>query len=425
MATASNKVANAGDVDVDEVTLVTVKGFAQTITPQVIGIEIFEDLFAPFTTGKIVIRDSQDLINLMPLIGEELINIRIITPSLGEKYAYKGEFVVYKMEDRVKMLEREVVYVLHFISKEAIIDVNKKISKGFSGKVSDIMFKILKEDVNLGTKKELNIEETKNSIKYVSNFWPPTKNIQYLCDSGINTNNSPSYVFFESKHGLNFVSLDSMYNGLPIYQRFISDNYSAEYYPLGGSGRSIELDYQRILEIHTPESYNYIDRLKSGLYGSEIVYMDLMTKQYVHHWYRPKFKDGYHLNEYPLWTPDVIARPKAVLIHDHTYYNNYDGYDDVTNSKIIQKRKSLLAQAEANKLSIVVYGRTDYCVGQKVRVEIPRSTQIKATDPNYLDMILSGNYLIGALRHVISRDSHQCVLELIKDSYMVNINDPK
>lgn len=425
MATASNKVANAGDVDVDEVTLVSVKGFAQTITPQIIGIEIFEDLFAPFTTGKLIIRDSQDLTNLMPLIGEELVRLKIITPSLGEQHAFKGEFIIFKMEDRVKTLDREVIYTLHFISKEAIVDVNKKISRGFSGKVSDIMNKILTEDTNLGTKKEVNIEDTKNAIKYVSNFWTVTKNIQYLCDSAVNTGGSPSYVFFESKYALNFISLDTMYKGLPIFQRFISDNYSAESLPLAGSGRSVEQDYQRILELHTPQSYNYIDRLKSGLYGSEILYMDLMTKQYVHHWYKPKFEDGNHLNEYPLWRPEVIARPKAVLIHDHTYYNNYDGYDDVTNSKIIQKRKSLLAQAEANKITIVVYGRTDYSVGQKVRVEIPRATQIKAGDPNLMDGVLSGNYLIGALRHVISRRSHQCVLELIKDSYMVDINDPK
>lgn len=120
------KLSFAGDVQIRDITIITTTGFAVTITPQVATIEIYEDLFSPFITGKMVIRDSQELTNLLPLVGEEIIRIDIGTPTISSKDSYRGEFYIYKMDDRVKLAERELAYVLHFTSKECIIDVNKR-----------------------------------------------------------------------------------------------------------------------------------------------------------------------------------------------------------------------------------------------------------------------------------------------------------
>ena len=131
MSITENKISQAGDVNIEDVTTITSTGFAQNVTAQVMGIEIYEDMFASFITGKLMLKDSQDLTNLFPLIGEESVRIKINTPSLPEKDAYSGEFFIYKMDDKEKVSEREVIYVLHFISKDAINDMNKKMSKGY------------------------------------------------------------------------------------------------------------------------------------------------------------------------------------------------------------------------------------------------------------------------------------------------------
>ena len=52
------KLSFAGDVQIRDITIITTSGFAVTITPQVATIEIYEDLFSPFISGKMVIRDS-------------------------------------------------------------------------------------------------------------------------------------------------------------------------------------------------------------------------------------------------------------------------------------------------------------------------------------------------------------------------------
>lgn len=423
---AKNAIRRPGDVKIDEVVIITASGKAQTVTPQVMSIEIYEDIFSSFITGKIVIRDVQDLINFLPLVGEEVVRFKVITPSLPAKDGYSGEFYIYKMDDRVKIGDKQYMYVLHFITKDAITDLNKKISRAYSGKVSDIAVKVLTATGGFETKKEVNVEETSNTLKYVSNFWSPVKNMQYLCENAVNMNGSPSYLFFENKYGFHFISFETLYRTAPISQRFRWDNYTATPQPTGGSTTNLDADYQRIIELSTPETFDYIERVRSGLYGSEIIYMDLLTKQYVHTSYVPDFdKDGAHLNKYPLWSSAAPVRPKALLIHEHQYYNNFDGYDVTSNTKTIQKRKSLLAQAEGHKVIITVFGRTDYSAGQRVYLEIPRAAQIGEKETETIDKIMSGDYLIAAIKHSINRETHECVMELIKDSYMVNLDDRK
>jgi len=119
----------AGSVDVRNVSIASTspRSFLQTITPQVVGIEIYEDIFSPFISGKIVVRDSQELLNLLPLVGEEKIILDIATPTIDEEYTIKGEFFIYKMGDRIRLSERDTGYQLYFMSKEGIIDINRKI----------------------------------------------------------------------------------------------------------------------------------------------------------------------------------------------------------------------------------------------------------------------------------------------------------
>lgn len=425
MADSTEKIISAGDVNINDVTIITSQGFAQTVTPQVVGIEIYEDMFSTFITGKLYLRDAQEIGNLLPLIGEEVVRIDVQTPSLDEADAYKGEFFIYKMDDKIKTAEREVMYVLHFISKEALIDLNKKLSKAYGGKVSDIALTLITDKYGLESTKQPIVEETNNYTKFVANWWRPTQAIQYAVETAVNTNNSPSYVFFENKHGLNFVSLETLYVGSPIRQRFVWDNYTREISSASGTAvRDIEKDYQRVLNLNDNFGFDYMERVKSGLYGSELITYDFTTRQYTHVGYQPSFETTKHLNEHPMYTPNSMARSKAVMIYGSKYYNNFNNFDDVTNTRSVQMRRSLLAQAEAYRVNITVFGRTDYSAGQRIYMEVPKNAQLTKDDPDYLNKVLSGNYLIAALCHFITREKHECTMELIKDSLMVDLNDP-
>jgi len=410
----TESLKQVGDVSIDQAVIVTSRGDTQEITPQVIGIEIYEDIFATFMTGKIMVRDSQELTTLMPLVGEEILRLKVSTPNFPPETNYDAEFYIYKMSDRVKSADREWIYILHFISKEAVADLNTKISKAYSGNVHDIVEDIVKGQDGLATDKPVNLEAAKNRTKFVSNFWRPSKAIQYACENAVNEFDSPSFVFFENKHGFNFITLDAMYTGPVLYEFGDGSN---------SSRGSISKDYKDIIEIHAPTAFDYMERLQSGMYGSEIVYFDLLTKQYVHTGYVPDWAGG-HMNEFPMWTPNVASRPKAVLIFGAQTYNNFEGFaDEASNTKILQKRAAELGRSEAYKINITVFGRTDYSAGQKVYIEVPKATQISADKEDWMDKLQSGNYLIAAICHLITRKDYTCVMELVKDSFMVDLNE--
>lgn len=415
----------AGDVNVEQITITSRNGFTQNITNQVMGVELFEDLFSPFLSGNIIVKDSLDLINLIPLVGEELVKIKINTPSFeGFGKVIDNDFYLYKLSDIEFTGDKSKVYRLHFISPEAIVDVNKRISKSFSGKISDIAKQIINDQTyGFESKKFLNLEDTQNSTKYVSNFWSPVTNINYLLGNAVSMENDPNFVFFENRTGFNFISLTKLYTQAAT-QMFINDAWLRDFDNGGGNRRNVEEEYKRIIEISIPNSYNYMDNIRAGMYSSKIITYDILTKKYASKHYNilDNWKKESNLNPYPLVSNNHIDNPWSTIIRETKYYNNFDKYSDVTNTKTLQKRISQMLQAEGNRIEIVVPGRTDYTVGQKVEVKLYKNQPTSKEDTDFIDQVNSGFYIISAVNHFFTREKHECRMELIKNSYTFNLD---
>ena len=413
----------AGDVSIRKAEIVSQNGTYHNIIPQIINVQIYEDLFSPFITGSIIVRESLDFANLFPLVGEEIVNLEIATPSLGKKL--KGQFFIYKMSDRDTLGDKSVVFQLHIISRESVIDLNKKISKPFSGKVSEIATQILNEPtVGLETDKNVIVEPTSNSTKYVSNFWSPVQNLNYLCSNALNRNKSPTYLFFENREGLNFLSLDTLYTP-EILQTFVNDKYARDNQRGGGGSiKNIDEDFRRIQQIRIPQTFDYMDRISSGMQASNLILYDFTKKQYSVKTFDmlKGYDENKHLNFYPVISNNQTRRADSTILRSFRYYANFSGYGDVTNNNSIQKRISLLKQAESFKVEIVVPGRWDYTVGKKVNLQLTRIEPLAKEDIDTKDKLYSGTYLIAAINHYVSKEKHECNIELIRESLNLNLN---
>lgn len=431
MATSTdNRIRFAGDVKIEKVEIVTSNRFGQDITNQVSAIQIYEDLYSPFITGNLIIDDTLDLINLFPFIGEEFLNLKLFTPSFDElknkkEKIFDGRYYIYKATERELLGDKRVVYKLHFISIEALVDLNKKISAPFEGKCSDIVKTIIQNPIGLETKKNLVYEDTINGTKFVSNFWSPAKCINYVTEQAINKNSSPTYMFFENRQGFNFSSLETLTTTLPM-QEFIYDKYTRDVRKNGQNIKNVEEDYKRIEDISIPTVYDYMERSRSGMFSSKMITHDIVTKKYnsVNFEMLKKFKDEKHLNSNPLASSSNITRSSATQFNIPKYYGNFNGYTDVTNTKTFQRRLSLMKQFEGNKIEIVVPGRTDYTVGKKVYVKLFKNTPLSSKEnvQDNIDEMLSGNYLIAAINHYITRERHECNMELVKDSLIIDLD---
>jgi hypothetical protein len=329
------------------------------------------------------------------------------------------------MSDRDTLGDKGVVFQLHIISRESVIDLNKKISKPFSGKVSEIATQILNEPtVGLETDKNVIVEPTSNSTKYVSNFWSPVQNLNYLCSTALNRNKSPTYLFFENREGLNFISLDTMYTP-EILQTFVNDKYARDNQRGGGGSiKNIDEDFKRIQQIRIPQTFDYMDRISSGMQASNLILYDFTKKQYSVKTFDmlKGYDENKHLNFYPVISNNQTRRADSTILRSFRYYANFSGYGDVTNNNSIQKRISLLKQAESFKVEIVVPGRWDYTVGKKVNLQLTRIEPLAKEDIDTKDKLYSGTYLIAAINHYVSKEKHECNIELIRESLNLNLN---
>lgn len=420
MSTSKQFLRYAGDVNIDKMIITSAPtGVYQDITGQMLRIEIFEDIFSTFIHGTVTLKESHDFMNLFPLVGEEYLDIKITTPTIpGGQIA--GKFHIYKMTDKVKTGDKVQMYELHFVSIEALSDLNKKISKVYSGRISDLIapFIVDPHDGIESTKNTI-VENTRNSIKYISNFWSPIKNLKFLADNAISSTQSPSFLFFENRNGFNFVSLERLYKNPSIIE-FTKDNYTRDTVPLGGNALNPMEDYKRIGAMTIPTAYNYMDKIRSGQLASRLVSYDSTKKTYTVRNYSSlsRFGSQIHLNPYPTFSDKAPVRVAAKQIIYNRAFETFTSFGDTTNAKIVQERQAFLAMAESQKIVITVPGRADYTVGQCVDVLLYRDRPVdkKQNQDEMKDKMYSGKYLIAAINHTIGTDGHECSMELVKDS---------
>lgn len=422
--TSHETLHNAGQITIDAADIVSTNGIGFSVINQIAQIDLYEDLFSPFMTGTINLYESLDLLNLFPMVGEEMITLAFHTPTLDKIHYRKQQFYIYKMSDMTTVSDKGSVYVLHFMSVEAVVNLNTRISRTFSGRISDIATSIIKDVSNLHSAKDPLVEITKNSTKFTANYWSPMKCLNYLTGTAININNSPSYMFFENSHGLNFLTLDSLY-ALDSQHNFNQNNYTRDVNSATGTAvKEVMKDYAKIKDFSIPHGFDYIDRCMGGMYGSQLITTDPITKKYSSKNYAgiEDYTKYNHLNTNSLMSNKTIARSQQAMIYLPKHYGNFNGFVDVTNATSIQRRTSILKQAEAFKVMISVSGRTDYTVGVKVELSIQAKESLDIKDTKSVDFVASGFYLISAIHHKISRISHEVDMELIKDSLLVDIN---
>lgn len=422
----------AGDVIVDSILM---KGFSNVIlniTPQLISLEINESIFEHYITGMVTISDSEDLSNFFPLIGMETMEIEFHTPSLSDndsRFAYKKMFFVYKASNKIKVNERNAYYQLYIISYDALLDKMSRISKTFKGEGMAIIEEITKD--YLSGDVEVAGDKTSNNLVFISNYWHPSKCIDYICSNSVSEqSNSSSYLFFEDRNGYVFATLPSIFER-PYIQEFNLDNYAIQTNPNENSPavRDITADYKSIVDIKIESEYNYFDRVKNGYYGGELITYDMNTQQYIHKREGYDWEKQSHLNlgkpiptNLPVSSSSyIVYKPYNTQPFTTDEVPQVNGIDD-TNIKYKLARQQHLAQLGTSKLTIKVHGRTDYTVGQIVLVTIPKDKQILKSDEVNFDVLNSGRYIIASIQHVVNHNYHACYMNLMKDSYIASID---
>lgn len=148
MAEATQTVKQkAGSVNLDQVVLIKAgtPNVEFDLNSYIVELSIFEDIFSNALSGSLVISDSNNLIGSVPIIGGEILNISVSVPGYPN-YSIHRSFYVYSIKDRANTSgDRQQMYILYFISLEAMVDNITFISKKYAGDGDDIAKEIFSE----------------------------------------------------------------------------------------------------------------------------------------------------------------------------------------------------------------------------------------------------------------------------------------
>lgn len=418
---SEEKVIQAGSYDLKFVDILKANGESVNVREQIDSITIYEDMYSPFITGKLTFRDTFDLPSILGRSGRDLVRFHITTPIvIDETLDIKGTYFIYKAGERELVRDRTQMYNLHFISIESLFDINSQISRRFAGSADELVKKICSE--YLSTTKKIETDPSIEQLRYVSNFWSPTKNLEFLSQHARTGSGDTSFLFFENRDGFVFKTISSL-AAQPILQSFFASDYSIDVEAnstsmrLGEVTRNPVKDYRVIHGSYRVKTmYDYMGAQQAGAIASKMTTYDMVKKKIDLPEYRMSISGI--LNENSLFRPDVINSTNPVRMHMMKHFSSNAHQNNSTNSGFAQQRVAEMHMLNSSRIEIDVYGRTDYTVGKKVFLgvtatkPIDRTTDIADTeDTNY-----SGNYLITAIRHVFDRTSHISTIELSKES---------
>lgn len=376
-------------------------------------INLFEDIYSNNLTMTFGINDSNNLLQNVPISGDEKIYIKFKTESSNQYF--EKIFNLYKIEDRESDTEKSQRYNFHTITPEQFYNLQTKISKSYKNKkYSDIAQDVFQ---NFLFVKNAEIEETKYNYNYISPNIKPFEVLNSIAArSNSNINKGSNYFCFENSGGFKFISIESLISK-PIRGTF-------RYEPKAFSNPTIKDEEDKQKRLNAIQSYKFnnhidvIDNLYNGMYSNEMITHNLVFKQYSNYIfnYESTFDEYKHLEK----SNNLLGKyyKKSSMVK---FVSTTDGLDNPNNiEKFLQQRISLLQQLNNVNLSITIPGNTSLMVGDTIEIVLP-SIEPERNKQQPLEKYYNGKYLIVSLKHSLSSQDFFTVLECVKDSTLTKL----
>jgi hypothetical protein len=413
------------DLIIHYIELVAYNGKEYDLTLLRGDLSIQEGIFENCIHGFLTITDSKDLINLLPIIGEETLKISFTRPdeeALGSLLPdYTHEFEVYKVSDRKTINAKTQSYTLYFCSKEFLTDSKTKFCRGYIKKTpSEIVQNIF--ETKLQDKKPLTIENTLHPIEsFVVPNWTPLKAINHLASKAISENTFSSYVFFESQKTFKFLTIEELLKQEPkqIFNYRISNvlDEGDVYKPRSS------FDFKRVQKFEHNKHLNSFEQIKTGFFSGRLITIDPLNRSW-------DFDSNVHNMSKNFNKYSHLGKEKPFL-DSSKHFQNKDGEskdsfrrtvftDQETNlSEYFWNRRNQLYLIDLHKIVLNLQGDTRIYAGDVIQFELPSMYgDISKSRPEELDQYLSGKYLVTSVRHIITQTYYKIAIEIVKDSYV-------
>jgi len=441
---SQSELQYAGEFLTEECKIISTTGNEFDIIDIVETINFYEHIYSNTVTGSIILKDTTNIVMNLPIIGEERLKLRILTPQVNPKPETVIDYtltplIIHKINSQTGEGENAQIVSLQFCSIETFRNQTSRVSQSYKGTTTDIVEKILRDEQYLRSKKKLYKETSANLAKVVFPNYRPFKCIDYLTtiSNSATNNSSPSYLFFETTKGYHFRTIDGLCKE-PI-KFYFREHIGSELNE--SKATDAKLTMETIVKYSRNQKKDTINNINNGMISSKLITHDVYNKKIDNYDfdYLTNFSNDIHPDEgesTPIVSQSVdpetgksfSEQKDTKLFVTSTSYGqsfsegeNYP-YQSENYNQTLQRKISRNRQFNnGDNLSIEVPGQTFIQVGDKVNITIgATSTTVDETDDN----TLSGTYIVMKLRHIFitSREKkHRILMEIARDS---KIGDP-
>lgn len=386
----------------------------------------YEDIFCPTISLELLITDSSGLINDLPIIGDEDIELSFhnkLNPDIIDL-----KLRSYSVGAKSRTSERNIVYPIFCASDRAVIDPKTEVLSFSKGRVSDYISRAFKGFVE--------IEPTIGDFRYIptgETFFDTMTILSREAQS--QSNPSSSYLFYQTSDGYHFVTLESLF-AKPTVKEYV--------YALSNTNSKSDRfgDDQIIAKLEFIQGNDLIDNMRKGLYGNSTFALDPLRKLAnirTYDYFSNDFSKTRHLPTIPSRIQSNIKgisggssfAQNSQIANEKYFVSDLNDIADIEyikdndpDTNIYGRRRhlfsnletSIFAQSDAFKVRVAIPGDSSRHAGDVIEIYMPEPSQQQSSLSQY-DKYLAGRFLVTSVRHILQiNGEYMTVMECIKDS---------
>lgn len=388
------KAHRPGDYEIVELKLINFQGKEFDISTLFITFDFTEDIFSSTMYGSINLVESIDLMQNLPLIGEEKIKISVKTPDMQSPLTML--FYVFEMTEVSEANEKTRQYTLNFCSRELLQNRCQRVVRSFRNKKhTDIVESVLRQE--LQSEKPLEVEDCSTIMTYIPPNVFPFEVISSMSTRAKSSKypNSAGYLFFETKTGFRFISLDSIVDSDPVKKYVFSKKSTLS--------EDEEYKYYTVETAAMDNKFNILEELMNGALGSTTYSLDLIKRsfetykvnQFKENKSRTTSKYGMHTDSFEFKDGVENAVVKFVPKTNSQQPLKYDSTRDY-NVGVRYSQLGSITTGQQSRLNVP--GTFEISAGDVIDLEVPSLTTDETKNMQN-DRYQSGKYIIECLRY--------------------------
>lgn len=428
----NNKLLTPYDINLSQLDLIWSDGSAIDLRFVMIEMNIYEDIFTNTMSGNIVVSDSKNMFGKIPIQGNEYISIVFDKPGL--EYPFKKTFRVYNIGG-INNTATNLQIRINFTSEELLLSKSMAFSKVYnnmfiSNMVKDIGRNLLKIDIKKFPDSQ--IEETNGLMDITIPYYNGFQAINWLASRATSRHIGGTYFFYENRDGYWFQSIQNL---IKSGKSIATYNYNVKNVDTSrGDPNFTFYDISKYQIVKTPDS---LESTMKGRYSGKLLTLDLIRQRF-----ESKNLDGSKLYD----DSNKLSSGKSFGNFNDKFgnqitntFSNYvkfyptnngqneaqyiNGKQEIRKTNIenwMIERNAQILQLLGIRLKLIIPGNNFIKVGDIIEVNIPSIEPQLGKDSNEkyrkLDPYLSGNYIITAIRHRITPERYESVVEICRDT---------